>query len=254
MQLTMRQAPKSSQPPKPTRLQLVRDLAAVANATRASGVTKFFKTAPGEYGEGDQFLGIPVPLQRKIAMRYRALTLRDIASLLASPIHEHRFAALEILVAQHEDAAETRREEIVDFYLSHTRGINNWDLVDTSAPYILGEHLKTRPRRILLTLARSKSVWERRIAIVATFALIRNGEIADTFRIAEKLFADKQDLIQKAVGWMLRETGKISEPALRSFLSLHYESIPRTTLRYAIERFTPQERKGMLSGNFQLRR
>ena len=244
---------KSGEISPTTRLQLVRDLAASANATRASGVAKFFKTGPGEYGEGDQFLGIPVPLQRKIAMRYRALTLRDIASLLASPIHEHRFAALEILVAQYEDAAETRREEIVDFYLGHTRGINNWDLVDTSAPYILGEHLKSRPRRILLTLARSKSVWERRIAIVATFALIRNGETTDTFRIAEKLFADKHDLVQKAVGWMLRETGKISQPALRSFLSQHYSSIPRTTLRYAIERFTPQERKRMLSGDFQLR-
>ena len=236
------------------RSQLVQEMAALAHPARAAGVAKFFKTGPGGYGEGDQFLGIPVPLQRKIALRYRALSLRDIASLLTSPVHEHRFAALEILVAQYEDAAEPRREKIVDFYLSHTRGINNWDLVDTSAPYILGEHLKTRSRRILRTLARSKSVWERRIAIVATLSLIRNGETADTFRIAEMLFADRHDLIHKAVGWMLREAGKVSQTALYSFLSQHYMSIPRTTLRYAIERFAPEERKRMLAGDFKLRR
>jgi 3-methyladenine DNA glycosylase AlkD len=225
-------------------------MAALAHPARAAGVAKFFKTGPGEYGEGDQFLGIPVPLQRKIALRYRALPLRDIASLLMSPVHEHRFAALEILVAQYEAAAEPTREKIVDFYLQHTKTINNWDLVDTSAPYILGEHLLTRSRRILRTLAKSKSVWERRIAIVATLALIRNGETVDTFRLAEMLFADKHDLIHKAVGWMLRETGKISQPVLRGFLAQHYSSIPRTTLRYAIERFPLQERKQMLDGNF----
>jgi 3-methyladenine DNA glycosylase AlkD len=233
-----------------TRAALVRDLAALANPTRAIGVAKFFKSGVGEYGEGDKFLGIYVPALRKTALRYRTLPLSDLALVLASPIHEHRLAALEILVAQFEGAAEPERKIIVAFYLSHTQGINNWDLVDASAPYILGEHLKTRSRRLLVRLAKSKSVWERRMAIVATLMLIRNGEIDDTFLIAEKLLSDPHDLIQKAVGWALREAGKVSQAELLAFLSKHYSSIPRTTLRYAIERFTPQQRKRMLAGKF----
>lgn len=233
-----------------TRSQLMRDLAALANPAKAAIVAKYFKTGPGEYGEGDKFLGIAVPLQRKVALRYRALALRDLALLLASHTHEHRFAGLEILVAQYEHAAEADRETIVEFYLQHTRSINNWDLVDTSAPYILGEHLKTRPRRLLVTLARSRSVWERRIAIISTLTLIRNGETADTFRIAKLLLSDPHDLIQKAVGWALREAGKVSQAALLEFLSQHYTSLSRTTLRYAIERFPPQRRKRLLSGKF----
>jgi 3-methyladenine DNA glycosylase AlkD len=233
-----------------TRAALVRELAALANPTRAIGVAKFFKSGVGEYGEGDKFLGIYVPALRKTALRYRTLPLPDLALVLASPIHEHRLAALEILVAQFEGAAEPERKIIVAFYLSHTQGINNWDLVDASAPYILGEHLKSRSRRLLVRLAKSKSVWERRMAIVATLMLIRNGEIDDTFLIAEKLLSDPHDLIQKAVGWALRETGKVSQAELLAFLSKHYSSIPRTTLRYAIERFTPQQRKRMLAGKF----
>ena len=236
---------------RPTRSQLVRDLNALGDPARARGVAKYFKSGPGEYGESDKFLGIPVPLQRKTALRYSTLPLRDISFLLASPTHEHRLAALEILVAQYERAEEPDREKIVDFYLQNTRGINNWDLVDASAPYILGEHLKTRPRRVLDKLARSKSVWERRIAIISTLTLIRGGETADTFRIAEKLLRDPHDLIRKAVGWVLRETGKVSRPALRAFLAKHYNAISRTTLRYAIEHFPVEERKRILSGNFR---
>jgi 3-methyladenine DNA glycosylase AlkD len=247
----MKSSPRRTQPHAvATRAALLRDLAALADPVRAVGVAKFFKSGVGEYGEGDKFLGIYVPALRKVALRYRTLPLSDVALVLASPIHEHRLAALEILVAQYEHAAEAERKNIVEFYLQHTHGINNWDLVDASAPYLLGEHLKTRSRRLLVKLAKSKSVWERRMAIIATLALIRSGETTDTFLIAEKLLSDPHDLIQKAVGWALRETGKVSKPDLLAFLEQHYASISRTTLRYAIERFPPQQRKRMLAGKF----
>ena len=233
-----------------TRAALLRELAALGSPARAAGAARFFKSGVGEYGEGDKFIGIPVPALRNAALRYRTLPLPDLALLLASDIHEHRLAALEILVAQYESAAESARKNIVQFYLANTHGINNWDLVDASAPYILGEHLKTRSRRVLVRLVKSKSIWERRIAIVATLMLIRHGETADTFLIAEKLLADPHDLIHKAVGWALREAGKVSQPDLLAFLQRHYASMPRTTLRYAIERFPPQLRKRMLAGKF----
>jgi len=236
--------------PKPTRLQLERDLAAAADPQRAANLAWFFKTGKGQYGEGDRFLGITVPVQRRIALRYRTLPLKDIDRLLASKVHEHRFAAIEILVAQYERAGEEARHEIVDFYLAHTSRINNWDLVDGSAPYIIGEHLITRPRDLLNRLAVSGNLWERRISIVSTLALIKNGEIKDTFRIARKLLGDKQDLIHKAVGWALRECGRVSRPALVSFLAKEYKRMPRTALRYAIEHFSPEERKKILAGDF----
>ncbi len=189
------------------RRELERELASAANTERAKVSAWFFKTGKGQYGEGDRFLGIPVPMQRKIALRYRDLPLEDVAHLLQSPIHEHRFAALEILVTRYERGTEGDSASIVRFYLRNAQRVNNWDLVDTSAPYILGEHLKTRPRGLLDKLAGSAMVWERRIAIVSTLALIKQGEIEDTFRIARKLLGDKHDLIQKAVGWALREAG-----------------------------------------------
>lgn len=238
----------SPQRPLPRRRNLERELAAAADPKRAEVSAWFFKTGKGQYGEGDRFLGVTVPLQRKIALRHRDLPRADIARLLASRIHEHRFAALEILVAQYERGPEERREEIVQFFLTHTDRINNWDLVDTSAPYILGEHLRTRSRDLLDRLAASDNLWERRIAIVSTLALVKHGEINDAFRIARKLLADKHDLIQKAVGWVLRETGKVSRPALLVFLRKHYPGIPRTTLRYAIERFPVEQRKRILAG------
>ena len=217
---------------------------------RAVFVARYFKTGKGEYGEGDRFLGLPVPVLRKIADRYRDLSFSELHRLLASPIHEHRAAALEILVAQYERGDETRREKIVAFYLRHTRAMNNWDLVDTAAPYILGQHLTTRPRRLLDRLAASRNLWERRIAIISTLALIRGREIADTYRIAKKLLSDDHDLIHKAVGWALRETDRVSRPALVAFLRKNYAALPRTTLRYAIERFPAAQRKRMLAGKF----
>jgi 3-methyladenine DNA glycosylase AlkD len=233
---------------KGTRLDLLRDLETVAVERKARDLARSFKTGKGEYGEGDLFLGITVPLARKIALRYCHLPLIDIAKLLASPMHEHRFAALEILVAEYESGDEERRQEIFDFYLRNTHRINNWDLVDTSAPYIVGKHLLTRLRSLLDELASSPSLWERRIAMVATLGLVRNGELKDTFRIARKLLNDKEPLIHKAVGWILREAGKVSRPELVRFLEKHSARMPRTTLRYAIERFTPEERKQWLKG------
>ena len=237
--------------PPPTRKQLERALAAVASPKRAKSSAWFFKTGKGEYGEGDRFLGITVPVQRKVASRHLELPLDDVALLLASPIHEHRFTALEILVAKYGRADHANQARIFAFYLRHAERANNWDLVDTSAPYIVGVHLKQRPRQLLDRLAASRNLWKRRIAIVATLALIREGEIDDTFRIAEKLLGDDHDLIRKAVGWMLREAGKVSPSALLGFLKKHYASLSRTTLRYAIERFPAAQRKAILAGRFE---
>jgi 3-methyladenine DNA glycosylase AlkD len=234
-----------------SRRRVERDLAAVADSKRAKGLAWFFKTGKGEYGEGDRFLGISVPEQRKIALRHVNLSLDDVARLLESPIHEHRFTALEILVAKYARADETNRSQIFAFYLRHSGRANNWDLVDTSAPYIVGEYLKRRPRKWLDRLAGSRNLWKRRIAIVSTLALVRSGEIDDTFRIAGKLLRDRHDLIHKAVGWALREAGKVSRPALLNFLRNHYASMPRTTLRYAIERFRPAQRRQILAGKFR---
>lgn len=227
-----------------------KDLAALADPERAANLAWFFKTGKGEYGEGDRFLGVTVPLQRKIALRHRSLSSSGIAALLHSRFHEHRFVALEILTAKFEHAAPGEKAEIVNFYLSHTEQINNWDLVDTSAPYILGEYLKCQNRKLLDRLARSSSLWERRIAMVSTLAFIRSGEIEDAFRIAEILLTDRHDLIHKAIGWTLRETGKVSRPALIQFLQEHYPKIHRTALRYAIEHLPPKARKQALSGLF----
>ena len=239
-----------SNTPRPSRRRLELELASVANPKRAKLLPRFFKTGKGEYGEGDRFLGIPVSLQRKVALRYRTLPFKGIARLLGSPFHEHRFVALEILADQYEFADTPLREQIVAFYLHHTASVNNWDLVDTSAPYILGEYFKTHPRHLLDALTASTNLWERRIAIVSTLALIRHGEIKDTFRIARKLLSDEHDLIHKAVGWALRETGTVSRPALLSFLRRRYASMPRTTLRYAIEHLPAAQRKRILKGIF----
>jgi len=224
---------------------LKKELRASADPERARNLAWFFKTGKGQYGYGDRFIGLTVPTVRRIAHRYVHLPLTDVATLLASPIHEHRFAALEILVAQYE---REKSKAIFDFYLKHTKFVNNWDLVDTSAPYIVGEHLLKRPRKVLYRLAKSKNLWERRIAIVSTFSFIKAGEIDDTFAIAKLLLDDDHDLIHKAVGWALREAGKQSKPELLRFLKANYAKLPRTTLRYAIERFPAAERKRLLAG------
>jgi len=224
---------------------LKKELAAAADPERARNLAWYFKTGKGQYGYGDRFIGLTVPTLRRIAHRYVHLPLTDVAKLLASSIHEHRSAALEILVAQYK---REKSKAIFDFYLKHTKFVNNWDLVDGSAPYIVGQHLLTRPRRILYRLAKSRILWERRIAIVSTFAFIKAGEIEDTFAIAKLLLADDHDLIHKAVGWMLREAGKQSVPELLRFLKENYSALPRTTLRYAIERFPAPQRKRLLAG------
>jgi 3-methyladenine DNA glycosylase AlkD len=233
-----------------TLLDLQRELARASDPQSARGLAVFFKTGKGEYGEGDEFCGITVPVLRKIAKRYLHLRLADVKKLLRSRVHEHRFTALEILVFQFEAGDESAKEKLFNFYLKQTRYINNWDLVDTSAPYIVGEHLATRTRRMLYRLAKSSNVWERRIAIVATAAFIKRCDLKDTFGIAALLLKDKHDLIHKAVGWMLRETGKRSEPAMLNFLAQNYAGMPRTALRYAIERLPEPQRRGILKGVF----
>jgi 3-methyladenine DNA glycosylase AlkD len=235
---------------KQARADLERELKAAGDAERARQVARYFKTGRGEYGEGDIFLGIPVPAKRRTALKYRGLKLDDIQKLLDSRIHEYRAAALEILVAQYAKADERKRNTIVDFYLKNTSRMNNWDLVDASTRPILGEHLKTHPRKILKKLAKSKSIWERRIAIVSTMQLVWAGELDDAFEIAEMLLEDEHDLIHKAVGWVLREAGIEDRSRLLAFLEKNYVRLPRTTLRYAIEHFGPEQRKKMLSGLF----
>lgn len=234
----------------PGRKDLERELAAEADPSRADILAWFFKTGKGEYAEGDKFLGLTVPKMRRIALRYRALPFTALSRLLESTFHEHRLAALEILVAQFEKGDDAQRGQIFDFYLQHTARINNWDLVDASAPYIVGEHLLTRPRDVLYSLVLSQNLWERRIAIVSTFAFIKRGQTHDTYRLSEQLLGDKHDLIHKATGWALREAGKVSPPLLLRFLKKHYARVPRTTLRYAIERFPANQRKQILRREF----
>lgn len=235
---------------KLTRSNLEKELRAAGDPIRAGGAAAFFKIGKGDYGEGDVFLGISTPVLRKTALRYRGLSFPDIEKLLASKIHEHRSAAIEILVAQYKSGDDAERAGIVAFYLRSTARINNWDLVDGSAPYILGEHLRTRPRQILKKLANSRSLWERRIAMVATLRLVRHGELDDALNIAEMLLDDEHDLMHKATGWVLREVGKKDRKRLLAFLETYYDRLPRTALRYAIEHFTPEQRKKMLAGKF----
>ena len=233
------------------RRELEKELAAFADPVRAEHSLRFFKTGKGEYGEGDRFLGLTTPDLRRTAMRYRDLPLGDIEKLLDSGLHEHRAAALLILVWQYEHGTEALQEKIFKFYLAHTARINGWDLVDISAPRIVGCHLKKRPRKVLDKLAKSPMLWERRIAMVSTMALIRSGEIEDALRIAEKLLGDREDLMHKAVGWMLREVGRVSRPALLEFLEAHYARVPRTALRYSIEHLPEAHRKRVLAGKFE---
>jgi len=230
--------------------ELKNELAAKADPDRARNLAWFFKTAKGQYGHGDRFIGITVPVQRQIARRYRHLPLDEIARLLGSRIHEHRFTSLEILVDQYESGDADTKRAIFDFYLKNTSRVNNWDLVDTSAPYIVGDYLLSRRRDVLVRLAKSDILWERRVAIVATQAFIRKGDLKETFAIAALLLGDEHDLIHKATGWMLREAGKRSEPALLDFLRQHHSAMPRTALRYAIERLPDSDRKCILAGVF----
>lgn len=231
-----------------TAAEIVKELECHADVEQARLAQRYFKTGPGEYGEGDRFLGLSVPEVRKIVRSHTDLATDEVDKLLAQEWHEARLAALLILVEQFKRGNEAARRAIYRFYLDHTAQINNWDLVDCSAHHIVGGWLLERSRAPLYKLVRSKSLWERRIATLATFNFIRHEEYDDALAIAASLLADREDLIHKAVGWMLREVGKRDQPRLEQFLRDHYPQLQRTTLRYAIERFPERLRQSYLRG------
>jgi 3-methyladenine DNA glycosylase AlkD len=215
---------------------------------RARVSRSFFKTGPGQYGEGDMFAGLTVPQVRALAKELRDVPISETGKLLHSPLHEARLLALLILIRQYVAGDDKARETIYGLYLKNTRWINNWDLVDVSAEHIVGAHLWTRDRSVLDELAVSTRLWERRIAMLATFHFIKRGEFGETLRIAERLLRDPEDLMHKAVGWMLREVGKRDLEAEETFLEKHCRAMPRTMLRYAIERFPEELRQRYLRG------
>jgi 3-methyladenine DNA glycosylase AlkD len=214
----------------------------------AAMAARFFKTGPGQYAEKDILLGLRAEVMHRLSKEYLSLPLRDLRVLLRSAVHEDRSLALLILVRQATKGGELVKQRVYELYLAHTRFVNNWDQVDGSAPEIVGGYLFDKSREPLVQLARSDSIWERRISIVATHYFIRQGEFADTLRIAKLLLRDQEELIHKAVGWMLRETGKRDQPTLENFLRRHGKVMPRTTLRYAIERFPKELRLAYLKG------
>jgi 3-methyladenine DNA glycosylase AlkD len=229
-------------------IELEKILKDLKNPKKAKIFQKFFKTGAGEYGEGDIFLGITVPEERKISKEFKDLDLNSIQELLNSNVHEKRLISLLILIEQFEKSDEENKKRIFEFYLNNSKRINNWDLVDLSAPNIVGNYLLNKDKNILYQLAISKELWEKRISIISTFAFIRQNEFKDVLKISEILLNDNHDLIHKAVGWMLREVGKRDTKTLKEFLKLHYKKMPRTMLRYAIERFPEEERKKYLKG------
>lgn len=226
-----------------------RELLLLADPEIAQHSRRFFKTGNGEYGEGDRFLGIRVPVLRKLMKRYRGISADEAAASLASPYHEERLLSLLILVDRYRRGKQTTQRKIYDLYLANTASINNWDLVDSSAPHIVGAWLEARKRAPLYDLARSSSLWERRIAIIATFHFIRLHDFSDTLAIAGILVGDREDLIHKAVGWMLREVGKRAMEEEERFLKRYCRVMPRTMLRYAIEKFPEEKRKRYLAGD-----
>lgn len=223
-------------------------LAKLADTEKAKLLQGFFKTGPGQYGEGDMFLGITVPNIRKLVKECEGIRIEEMRKLLISGIHEERLCALLLLVRSFVKGDEDARKTIYTLYLKHTRYINNWDLVDLSAPNIVGAYLLERSREPLYVLAKSRDLWKRRIAILSTFMFIRENDFDDALRIAKLLLTDEHDLIHKAVGWMLREIGKRDMRIEEQFLKPHYQKMPRTMLRYAIERFPEQKRQKYLKG------
>ncbi|MFA5829887.1 MAG: DNA alkylation repair protein [Candidatus Gracilibacteria bacterium] len=240
--------------------ELKQEIMLHANPVKATLLQRFFKTGPGQYGEGDKFAGINVPIIRQIAQKYQDLTFDEIDVIIKSTIHEERLAALLILVAKYEKGQESVQKAVFDFYMMHLDYINNWDLVDLSADKIIGAYLfehapifqvgirSFKPTELLEELADSKNMWHRRISVLATFYFIKKNQFVYAFQIATMLLKDKHDLIHKAVGWMLREIGKRSQEAEEYFLKLHYKKMPRTMLRYAIERFPEELRQAYLKG------
>ncbi|MCH7722016.1 MAG: DNA alkylation repair protein [Bacteroidetes bacterium] len=219
-----------------------------ANEKHAKTMQWFFKTGKGEYGEGDKFVGIKVPVQRQIAKKFLDLENEDLKILLKSKIHEEKLIALLILVDNYQKANDKGKEKVYKFYLRNSNKINNWDLVDLSAPKIMGEHLLKNDKQILFKFARSKNLWKRRIAVISTYTFIKNKQFKTTLQISDILLNDDHDLIQKAVGWMLREVGKQDLKTLENFLKPRYNKMPRTMLRYSIEKFPGKKRKKYLKG------
>ncbi len=229
-------------------LSVQHDLRTYASEVRRRVNLRFFKTGKEHYGAGDTFIGVTVPDTRIVAKKYADLPMKDIQTLLLSPIHEERLLSLLILVDQYKKGDEKTKQSIYDYYIRNAKRINNWDLVDSSADKIVGPHLFDRDRTLLYQLAKSTNLWERRIAIVSTYHFIRQGQFHDTFAISELLLNDSHDLIHKASGWMLREAGKRDEKALKAFLKKYYMKMPRTMLRYSIEKFPETKRKAYLTG------
>lgn len=226
------------------------DLKKLARSDKANTLQRFFKTGPGQYGEGDKFIGVMVPDIRKVSQKYKDLALKEVLKLLHSPFHEERLCALLILVEQYKKGDNKKQKQIFDLYLKNYKYINNWDLIDLTAPRIVGAYLIDKPKDILYKLAKSKNLWQRRVSILATFQFIYYGQSKETIKIAKILLHDDHDLIQKAVGWMLREVGKrCDEQILLDFLNKHYKVMPRTMLRYAIERLPESKRQRYLGKN-----
>ncbi len=231
-----------------TAINIRRHLQKLRNKKKAKILQGFFKAGPGEYGEGDVFLGVVMPDIRKVAKEFQSAPIGEVVKLLRSRVHEERMLALLLFVHKFEKGDDPLRKRIYDLYLRNTKLVNNWDLVDLTAPNIVGAHLLDKSRKPLFALARSRDLWKRRIAIMSTFHFIKSYDYADTLAISELLLYDKEDLIHKAVGWMLRETGKRALKTEERFLKRHYKSMPRTMLRYAIEKFPQSERRKYLDG------
>ncbi len=225
-----------------------RELERLADPDKATQLARYFQAVPGGYGEGDRFRGVRVPELRKLARRFRALPLDEVTPLLTSPWHEDRMVALLVMALQFPRATEAHRERLFGTYMGHLRFVNNWDLVDTSAEHVVGAFLRDRDKAPLDALAGSQDVWERRVAVLATFGYIKAGAFDETLRLADRLLGDPHDLVHKAVGWMLREVGQRDRDRLEAFLRPRYARMPRTMLRYAIEQLPEERRQDYLKG------
>lgn len=233
-----------------TEKELINELARLANEERAMASMRFFKTGPGQYGEGDKFIGVLQPDIRGVCKKFKTLPINELNKLVENPVHEHRMAALIIVAEQFKKADSNKQTQPYGFYLAAlARGkINNWDLIDVTCPHVMGQYLKNKPKDILYELVKSRSLWERRASVLATFAFIQNGESEDAIKICKLLMNDKEDLIHKATGWMLREVGKrIDERILTDFLDQHSQEMPRTMLRYSIEKLTINQKQKYMS-------
>ncbi|MEA3413939.1 MAG: DNA alkylation repair protein [Nanoarchaeota archaeon] len=229
---------------------LLNELQKYSSKEKAEIFKKFFKTGKGEYAEGIILIGLTIPKQREIAKKYQDISLSNLTKLLDSKIHEHRISAGIILVNKYKKANQEKKQEIFNLYIKNAKKFNNWDLVDITCTHIVGDFLLDKDRTLLYDLSKSKNLWEQRISIVSTFEFIRKKDFGDALRIFESLLNHKHDLIHKAIGWMLREIGKRNKEILEDFLKTNYNKLPRTTLRYSIERFPKEERKKWLKGDY----